>query len=576
MKQLLLAASWRVVADCCTWCAKKKMSQEPDLFDVFGDEDDSDEDSIVIKEANKERNADQARKLVAQANLEKTNNDSMKGTHVALPPKSPAITSAPTTSDDTIHDISTISTLNLPWKDPLYTGSIRLVSSLPFGGGRGYVAVQDLPPGTLVLLEQPIIAWPEQEVSSIDLERIQVILMDENAMEVVAAMESFHPTRVLVDETVGKGVKSTNPSQVEDMIQHYRKVIQEDDLGLRTILQVAVAKGIMNSDGFPLAEIDVVRMLVALRYNSLETGVYLHVAMLNHADSPNCVKFRPTQRNGYSEVRTVRRVRRGESLTISYLSGYKCHASRQQYLWKQHRFDIGVLKEDSPGFPLENVHGKLPSSADVEFMQNIETATAELEDQCRELAQMAKAKKQLSEEESETAKSIEVATQELYTSANERLGNGTHRLMLPCLVLHLDACDLVQRHVHLPKRQRTLVLVRLVTTGRKLAALQALIQPDHFDTAKTYLDIAQAIQGKSAHNRTVHRSSPMCPCFSSNTNKIALELLSESARDLFASDNSIPSNVHGWSLVESTARREHERIKKLYPHDADTYLPQLK
>ena len=458
-----------------------------DPFNVFGNED-SDEDEIDTHNANEARNTEKARELVVQANRQDANDRSKANA-------SPLTTSS--ADNPTIHDISSLPPMKLPWKEPLYSGSIRLVSSLPVGGGRGYIAVQDLPPGRLVLLEQPILAWPEGDTSSIDLERIQVVLMDDKANDVVLAMESFHPTRLLVNETVGRGVMSSNPSQIEEMIQHYRKAIKEDDLRLKTILKLAAAKEVTNSDGSAITELDVLRMLVALRYNSLETGVYPHVAMLNHADFPNCVKFRPTERRDYSEVRTVRQVRCGESFTISYLPRYKCHSSRRQHLWEQHRFDSGDLREDSPGVSLEKVHGKLPSPADVELMHNIETATAGLEDQCRELAETAAMNKRLSEDESETAKALELASQELYTSTGEQLGNEAHVILLPCFALHLDACDLVQRYVQLPKRQRALLLTRLIATGRKLAELQTrILGPDHFDIAKTHLDIAQGIQGK--------------------------------------------------------------------------------
>ena len=465
-----------------------------DLFDVFGGDGDdisSEEDEIIDTNTQSEkRNAEKAREFLALANRPRTN-DAFAVTC--------SFTGASTIVDNpTIHDVSSIPPIKLPWKDALYSNeNVRLVSTLPVGGGRGYIAVQDLPPGMLVMLEDPVVAWPEGETSSIDLERVQVILMNDKANEVVSTMESFHPTRMLVNETVGRGVKSSNPSQVEEMIQHYREAIQEDDLRLNTILKLAVAKEVTNSDGSAITELDVLRMLVALRYNSLETGIYPHVAMLNHADFPNCVKFRPTERRNYSEVRTVRRVLSGESLTISYLARYKCHASRRQLLCKQHGFDVGDLKEDSPRVSLELVHGKLPSSNDVDLMHNIETATAELEDQCRELAETAAIHNRLTEDESETAKALELAAQELCTSTGEHLRNDSHVLLLPCLVLHLDACDLVQRHVQLPKRQRALLLARLIATGRKLAVLQSrILGPDHFDIAKTHLDVAQGIQGK--------------------------------------------------------------------------------
>ena len=50
------------------------------------------------------------------------------------------------------------------------------------------------------------------------------------------------------------------------------------------------------------------------------------------------------------------------------------------------------------------------------------------------------------------------------------------------------------------------------------------------------------------------------------------ELLSEAPKELFASEKEVPPTVHGWSLVDSNARQEHERIKRLYPHDANEHI----
>lgn len=549
---------------------------EEDPFAMFGgsDEDKQDNDDA-------DTNAKRARELLAQANQQQ-GNSTTAAANTAVPLDDVSANQVPSASGTlpavetlAIHsDVSLLNPFELPWEKPLYTErSIQLVSSLPVGGGRGYVATQTLPAGTLVLLEEPILAWPEGEAFSVDLERIQVILMSDKANQVVAAMEHFHPTRTLVNNTWGT-TASDNPSQVEEMIQHCREAIQSDDLRLKTVLQVAAAKGVTNADASAITELDVLRMLVELRYNSLETGIYLHVAMLNHADFPNCVKFRPTQQGKYSEVRTTRTVQAGEALTISYVPRPLCHASRRQHLWDQHRFESGTLREDSPVATWELINGKLPSSAaDVELMQNIETATAELEDQCRGLV-MSASNQPMAEDQAETAKALELAALELYTSASNQLKNENHCLLIPCLTLHLDACDLVQRHVQLPKNQRAMLLARLVSTGRKLIALQKrILGPDHFDLARTHLDVAHGIQGENYldskepfqfFNRFLV-AQPF-PFLDSS------ELLSEAPKALFDSDRGAPATVHFWSTAESEARKEHNRIKNLYPHDAEKHI----
>ena len=50
------------------------------------------------------------------------------------------------------------------------------------------------------------------------------------------------------------------------------------------------------------------------------------------------------------------------------------------------------------------------------------------------------------------------------------------------------------------------------------------------------------------------------------------ELLSEAPKELFASDETVPKTIHGWSLIESNSRREPERVKSLYPHDAAKHV----
>jgi hypothetical protein len=114
----------------------------------------------------------------------------------------------------------------------------------------------------------------------------------------------------------------------------------EDDDRLDAFMQLANEQKLSCHDGSELTARDIVRLLLALRYDGLESGIYHHVDMLNHDCHPNFVKFRPTV--GYSQVRMTRPVVTGESLTISYLSRIVSHATRRKHLWDQHWFDIGV------------------------------------------------------------------------------------------------------------------------------------------------------------------------------------------------------------------------------------------
>jgi SET domain len=445
--------------------------------------------------------------------------------------------------------------LCLPWPDPLYLGPMVLASTLAFGGGRGYVAKQDVEAGTLLLVEAPLVSWPV-DGGSVDLDSIFKIFGHANAAHILHAMEHFHPLKVQVDSS--DDGPSTNPVQVEKMIEMYKLQYEEDGNGgnesskhLERVVAAAAEMRLENSNGTPISTRDVLRLLVALRYNSLQTGIYLHVAMLNHADFPNCVKFLPTGNKSYSEVRTTRPVRAGEALTISYIPRLLSHASRRKYLWEQHRFDIGRA-EDIPSEwkKLELVNKQLPPSnlertyGDETLTHRIEVTTAELEDQCREISSENRTTP-LTPDEAERAKALELASLELYTAAVAQLGNSSHLLLLPCLQLHLDACDLVQRRVSLPSKQRIDLLGRLIVTAQKLLRLQELVLGcDHFDLARTQLDLAQAVE----------------------------ELLSRAPNHLDTLFEDGPRSITDFSSLEAKTRKRHEQIKLLYPNDTESHI----
>jgi hypothetical protein len=69
-------------------------------------------------------------------------------------------------------------------------------------GGRGYVASIDLPPGTLILVKEPLVdGWSESQLRrKLGLESIRHILEGEDANVVVGCMEELHPRRARVDD----------------------------------------------------------------------------------------------------------------------------------------------------------------------------------------------------------------------------------------------------------------------------------------------------------------------------------------------------------------------------------------
>ena len=240
-------------------------------------------------------------------------------------------------------------------------------------------------------------------------------------------MELLHPTRNDVCRVLSNGNeimdsstdhpinkidrgsdKDGDTEQIQRMISllltkySYQKDKENiDHYHLQSILNSASQHKIHNSDGSLLNAMDICRLLLVLRYNGFDSGLYLYFSMFNHSDYPNCIKFAPPSTssvppspsppllsssttlpsssslpvkikkeeertvgvdynsvfnsNGsksrketpkhYSEARTTRFVRKGEELTLHYLNPKETsHATRRIHLWDQHRFDIGHIE----------------------------------------------------------------------------------------------------------------------------------------------------------------------------------------------------------------------------------------
>jgi SET domain len=622
--------------------------EEEDPFGAFGEDSDSDSDNDSSQD-NKNESSTYKKyqdKLKYQdqdvpSTRQHSNNSPNKGTspaatakkelgedvtpHQRVHPKDLAVAAAATGCS---LDLSS-------WPDPVYmSAQVKAVASLDtMGGSRGLVALVPLPPGTLVLIESPLMIWPEEQLGQpLSLLSFKWLLQQDHADKIVACLEDFHPTKATVDKdyddtTKAKATSDNHHShQVTAMMQslHHHQQQQhhqqdEDPLSLvEQLVRMAnksQKKKLRNRNGTPITTHDLYRIYLALRYNGLESGLYCYMALLNHHCQPNCVKFLPQhhqkqqhqqkeEEHYYSEVRTTRWITPGECLTISYLPRIACHATRRHYLWEQHRFDIGVLPSSSSSSLLFNnnnnhcmevVQGQFPESS-TQFRDQ-DTVTFRLEKSLEEMnALYHSTKDALSSSSSspsgqgvvpvlsimmdmvEQAKALELSSLELYQEARQQLQNDRHILLLPCLILHMDACHLIletndannnannNHHHHdgaiilLNHKQRCMLLGRMIVTGMELLELQrGLYGDDHFDVARTNLDLSQAIQDLLA-----------------NSPDTLLHLVTATSVHSTSHDNNNdnhPKTFRDWSTLEYQYRRQHERIKALYPRDAHKYIP---
>jgi hypothetical protein len=501
---------------------------DEDPFSVFGDDDDEDDVDTEYPPS-----SSRAQTLMEMANQRMLHNQK------ALEDGTSLTTQSIVVSDEKKPDTIALEIVNLSWDPPLYIGPIACISSLEYGGGREFVAARDLEPGTLILVEEPALEWPQDQIGSeLGLTSVYHILEQDNAQKILHDLEDFHPTKVAVDEFKAGDV------QIRGMIENLERKYFE---ALPSLVDLAKVKRFANRDGTTLTVRDIVRLLLALRYNGFESGVYLHLAMINHNCYPNSVKFFPT--HSFSEVRTTRHVKAGEALTISYLPTIMSHASRRHHLWEQHFFDIGGVVSDEYK-DIERVGGRIPQSSpdsrdDSTITSRIESAIGAFVDHFREMSTLALENSRKDNPVWEEAKALELASLELYTEAKEQLQNDRHVLLIPCLRLHLDLCEMIHESQILTPSQQVLLLLRTLSSCINLIEIQKLAYgQDHFDLARSFNELSQ----------------------------ILTELLSVGPKKLVALGLNGLDSVPACGAAEHTARKEFHRIRDLYPKDAQQHF----
>ena len=407
------------------------------------------------------------------------------------------------------------SPVNVPFPSPLYIGPMIVVQSNDIGGNRGYIAAEDLKPGTLLLVEQPIFEWTEDQLGSeLGLVSIQAILQHENASAIVKDMQGLYPTK----EQVNDFVRNQNIASREEKIQILDMMdlmdMQHSGKEMNATLELA------GQCGIDLDEIDACRMLLAMRYNGFGSGIYLNFAMFNHDLDSNCIEFQPETGGHccYSEVRTTKFVKRGDALTLDYLiPREQSYATKRRHLWDQHRFDIGSLDSlvDSNLREMYLVNGRCPPSSRDNIdcdadTYHVEAALKELEDQYNEikltwsLVAMLKDEGEDALKLFEHSKAMGEATFELLAAAENKLGNPTHVLLIRCCRLYLDCSEIVLEMgarfaPHFSSSSfgpigGHMIMAKFVSTAHKLLPLQIkFLGNDHPDVARSYHDLASMI-----------------------------------------------------------------------------------
>ena len=564
------------------------MSDDP--WDCFGgSESDEDSEEDKIKEETRLR-------LITKANLglQREKNSSSKEGIV----EDEVFDRIPVVKHDDVEvEVELPPTIDNMWSNhlPLYMGPMAVVEEA--NCNRGYIATEDLKPGTLLLVEEPVFKWPEEQIGSeLGLSSIQAIMDDQLAQDIIVDIELLYPTKSEVDtlcrsnsnikNQVQVDVGSNEKIQIKDMIE-IMQMQHSEGKELKRVLESA--KGITITDSSTVGgnssraidEIDVMRMLLALRYNGFDSGLYLHFAMFNHNDDANCIKYLPEENksssalyNGehrkiYSEVRTTKFVKRGESLTLHYLNPREVsHATRRQHIWEQHRFDIGLdmSMHNSQLMEMEMVNNEFPSSFKEKQVHEritffVENAINDLEGLHKELDLASRFLSHQEIEEGlielfERCKALEMATDEMIQATCTKLENKKHILLIRCCRLHLDSSELLLRFgvegpssssLSLTNRQQLEIMCRFVRTCHTLLPIQIQYLGEHHpDIARTNYDFAMGINS----------------------------LLSKAPRKIFDMGLSNLSTFNSCQRFEAECRKVHQRIDSLYPRDVEEKILQ--
>ena len=537
------------------------MSEDP--WECFG------EDSSIEDDLNEdEDHAENRLRLISKANNSSSQKKDAGPTDVE---------STSTPENDNNEEDHLPQTLNL-WKNrpPLYFGPMAVIETP--NSNRGYIATKNLRPGTLLLVEEPLFKWPQEQIGcELGLSSIKAIFDNERAQEIVNEMEYLYPTRSDVDAICiiekEKEVKLNDNQrvQIKDMMDAMKFQLDGEKL-LERVVATAQQKGISKSQNGMnsiLDDMDVFRMLLALRYNGFDSGLYLHFAMFNHSCDANCIKFMPENdlkgnNRKYSEVRTTKFVRVGEALTLHYLNPREVsHATRRKHIWEQHRFDIGEQMSlyRSELQEMDLVNGSLPiSSRDNQDQENatslVEKSLRDLQDLFRELniASSSNPAGNEAAEMFEHCKALEMATEELIQASSNKLNNKRHLLLIRCCRLHLDSSEILLRlgtsglrEFCLTNKQQLEIMKKFVCTCHNLLSLQTqYLGCDHPDIARTNYDLAMGING----------------------------ILSRSPKSLFELNLPGLTNFDGCQRFEGDCRKNHHRIDLLYPRDVEQKISQ--
>jgi hypothetical protein len=143
--------------------------------------------------------------------------------------------------------------------------STEVRTGLSVGGGRGLFALRDLSAGSLVLAEAPLIDWISDLEDQAGLE--------EAVRNILGSLETLD---IHIKTLYPQSISLLSPEQVERVRSRLDKdrvasICEDHSVEIESVLHI----------------------LSCLEHNALTSGLYVHLSMMNHCCTPNCIVYAP-------------------------------------------------------------------------------------------------------------------------------------------------------------------------------------------------------------------------------------------------------------------------------------------
>ncbi|KAL0592261.1 hypothetical protein ABG067_000369 [Albugo candida] len=417
------------------------------------------------------------------------------------------LTIAPTVSKNTMKLLETENNSyeieHSPWPHirPMYSKSIRLINDCTdVGGNRGYIATEDLEPGTLILLEKVHVPWPADAAKY-------------DPLFLAKALESI--LRCSNQESFRKELGHLFPRTLEDLPTYLRHAGRHKFSS--TLKQLCTKYSELN-----VTEDELLQNIFSMQCNAFHSGVFLYCSLLNHDCNPNCVKFIPVESDGsISQVRVTKKVDKGQPLTISYLyPREQSRLQRKRILEHQFGFECtcNLCKRGDSEFQAPDSAVSINESVQSGKLLSIEDSVS----QCEELVM----RKEI-DAGRVLDKALEVLSDALEIVAHD------HFVLIRIYKLVGDCYEWMLKGESKNSIESAVLFVR---SNYELLSLQRqYLGHSHVDLARTLNDLSQGIQVSLSRNiDTLLREFPEW------------------------------DNFRQVSIIENQYRKEYMRIKELY------------